>query len=276
MENLLCNDFTKLDLNKQIEILIKSYFLIQSEKGNVELKLIDLENQIKNLEKSEEQRYSALIEKFKNEAYSFKCERDDLKIKASSLKSKNDKLTLENEKLQEKITKNKEKFKQFENKKERFEIDKKEIENKLKKSQSELTTIKEMFKNEIDILNIKINELNEENTKKTNELSYEKEKLKVLEQSLKELRERNDYLEVICKSSIVNNQGNILEDLGINESMIMKNTYNHNTIGNQMRKNLNTNVNNTNLSELLNLEEKKQVKRQTIKQDIEKNKKVNK
>eukprot|EP00340_Litonotus_pictus_P009071 CAMPEP_0170521690 /NCGR_PEP_ID=MMETSP0209-20121228/7052_1 /TAXON_ID=665100 ORGANISM="Litonotus pictus, Strain P1" /NCGR_SAMPLE_ID=MMETSP0209 /ASSEMBLY_ACC=CAM_ASM_000301 /LENGTH=650 /DNA_ID=CAMNT_0010808697 /DNA_START=175 /DNA_END=2127 /DNA_ORIENTATION=- len=221
MENLFQEDFASLDHTKQIEVLIKAYFFYQTETGNLRSTLSNLQEKLKLLESQEEERYSSLIEKYKNEAYSYKCERDDLKIKSNSVRAKLDRLTTDNEKLQAKLTRMKEKQKQFEIKIERFTADKREVENKYKKAMSENSLLQEMYEKSIQDSAEKESLVRRELKEREQEGFTLKDHLKALEVKCRELKERNEQLEIICKSTNImkgtNNNDSLLEELGINQ-----------------------------------------------------------
>jgi len=224
MENLFCNDFSELAQQKQIEILIKCFLFIKTEKVNQAVLIQKLEEELKSLEESEEDKFYNLIEKYKNESYSYKCERDDLKVKNISFKNKVEKYSTENDKLNEKITKLKEKLKQYENKKERFESDKRDMEARHKRLVNENSKIIESLEIKLKEAESKIEEIKSQLNEKEKQILLKNEQLKALEIKLSEFKERNDYLEIISKNTntmlIENN--NLLNELGINEEEINK------------------------------------------------------
>jgi hypothetical protein len=73
--------------------------------------------------------YNSLIEKYKNEAYSYKCERDELKIQINNLKTKKDGRDKEIDKVILKSEKYKERVLELEKMITKFELEKKESES---------------------------------------------------------------------------------------------------------------------------------------------------
>lgn len=200
-ENLFARNLSEVELRKQIEILIKGYFLMKNENANLGHKVACITDEVERLRSAETNRQALFMDKYKNEAYSYKCEVDDLKMKMMEIKQKYDKSIFENDKLQEKFVKSKEKQKQLENKKERIEIDLKELDNELKRSKADLYDMQKERVKEVEGLKNSLYKEAERIGLKEKEVQRRDELIRALELKINELKLRNDYLEIISKSS---------------------------------------------------------------------------
>jgi hypothetical protein len=195
-ENLLFG-FESLEDAKKLEIMVKCYFIVKSQKDQV------IEEYWKIKSESEDKQKIAVnsqIEKYKNEAYTYKCERDELKVQLNNLKKKKDS-EKDKEKLLAKYDKYKEKVCDLEKEILRQETEKKENESKFIKEFQEITSKKDFLINQLEELNKKLVDLEDSNENLSRWNEDYKIKLENLNHINKDLVERNISLQRIAKKN---------------------------------------------------------------------------
>ena len=161
----------------------------------MELEILNLKNELSKKKEKEDLVSSSIIEKIKNESYSYKCERDHLKVQIQDLKILKDRSYKEAERAHLKYEKAKEKIHSLDREKSRIESEKLELENRytneikeLKHKLENITGINDLLKIEL----IKIKEVNNNTLKINDELKGKLESLEVELNEYKKYKRHND------------------------------------------------------------------------------------